>query len=242
MNMENQVNIIDHSKKYLWLTPSYFIAVGLLYLWAYWSSFGINILEFASLYDIVSVAIIPVGSAFFFLFLGFILSEYGYANKLPSCGGKDTPVGKTLNKFKWVLIILYWLILLLLIFTSLPGKWLILPIWAMGVPYLILKNSFFLEEIKNDSIRSLLIMGLVVLPIYSFCQGKINAEKILTNSEYLYVKTSKQDEYMKYIGYINQMTFLISKDNQQIRIQKLDKESLDLFKFNSKKNDIKPNK
>mgnify|MGYP001244491866 CR=1 FL=1 len=85
-------------------------------------------------------------------------------------------------------------------------------------------------------------MGLVALPIYSFCQGKINAEKILTNSEYLYVKTTKQDEYMKYIGHINQMTFLISKDNQQIRIQKLDKESLDLFKFDNKKDVVKPNK
>jgi hypothetical protein len=244
MNLENQANIIDNSKKYIWLTPPYFVAVGLLYLWAYWSSFGINILEFASLYDIVSVAIIPVGSVFFFLFLGFILSEYGYANKLrlPPGGGRETPLGKILNKYKVIFIVLYWLILLLLILTSLPGKWLALPMWVMIAPYLILKNSLFLEEIKSDSIRSLLIMSIVALPIYSFCQGKINADKILTNSKYFYVKTSKQDECMKYIGHINQMTFLISKDNQQIRIQKLDKESLDLFKYDDKEDTVKPNK
>jgi hypothetical protein len=242
--MDNQMNFIDHGKKYFWLAAPYFVATGLLYLWSYWSSFSINILEFASLSDIVRVAIIPVGTTFFFFFLGFILSEYGYGNKLKlqPGEGKDTPVGKMLNKFKWFLIILYWVILLYLIYSSQPGKWRILPVWAMGAPYLMLRKSLFLEEIQNDSIRSLLLIGLVVLPVYSFCQGKIDAERILTNSEYLYVQTSTQNEVMKYIGHVNEMTFLISKDNRQIRMQKLDKESLDLFKFDSKKDLGHPNK
>jgi len=223
------------------MVPPYFLGVGLLYLWAYWSSFGINILEFASLSDIVRVAIIPVGSAFLFMLLGFFIGEYSLPN-LPHGGGRDTPVGKFLNKFKGIFIALYLLFSFFLIIISLPGKWLILPVWLMPVPYVLLKNSGFFEEIKNDSIRSLMIISLVALPIFSFCQGKINAGKVLTDSEYLYVQFPKQDEHMKYVGHINQMTFLISKDNQQIRIQKLEKEPLDLFKFDSKKDNAKPNK
>ncbi|MFC1562333.1 hypothetical protein ACFL4Q_04985 [candidate division KSB1 bacterium] len=73
---------IENTKKYLWLAAPYFIAVGLLYLWAYWSSFGINILEYAALSDVVKVAIIPVGSAFFFILIGFILGEFGFINKV----------------------------------------------------------------------------------------------------------------------------------------------------------------
>ena len=224
------MSIIDHSKKYIWLTPPYFITVGLLYLWAYWSSFGINILEYAALSDIARVAIIPVGSAFIFVVIGFIIGEFGYI----SGEGKNTRTGRFLHKYLRLFIIIYWLFLLFLIVTSFPGKWIILPIWGMFAPYWILKKTAFLAEIENDSIRSLTIMTLVILPIFSFCQGKVNADKVLNNTEYLFIQGAKPDEDMKYVGYINQLTFLISKDNQHIRIGRLDKDFLDLEKYKEK--------
>lgn len=238
--MENSLKPAEHTKTYLWLAASYFVTVGLLYLWAYWSSFGINILEYATLSDVAKVAIIPVGSAFVFILLGFLLSEVSFAPYFPSGEGKGTRTGRFLMKFRTVFALLYWVILILLIFTPLPNKWRVLPIWGMWVPYFVLKNANFLSEIKNDSVRSLMIAGLSVLPIFSFCQGKLDANKILTNSEYFYVQSSSE-ERMKYIGYVNELTFLVSQDNQLIRIQRLDKQSsLDLLKFNVKGS--KPNK
>lgn len=236
-------NPIENMKKYVWLVAPYFITVGLLYLWAYWSSFGINILEYAALSDIAKVAIIPVGSAFVFILFGFFLGEFGYVNKLhfPPGGGRDTRTGRFLGKFQRLFVIIYWLFLFLLIVTTLPGKWTILPIWGMFAPYWILKmKTAFLTEIENDSVRSLMIMILAILPIFSFCQGKINADKVLNNTQYLYVEGATSDEQMKYVGYINQITFLISKDNQHIRIWRIDKDWLDLLKY--KKKSVDPNK
>lgn len=231
----------ENTKKYLWLPAPYFIAVGLLYLWAYWSSFGINILEYATLSDVAKVAIIPVGSTFLFVLLGFIIAEFGYVKKmqLPPGGGKDSRTGRFLNRFKPILILLYFSFLIYMLFASFPGKWKILPVWGMFAPYWILKGTKFLAEIKNNSVRSLMIMSLVILPIFSFCQGKINANKIINNSEYFYVHITPGED-MKYVGYINQLAFLISKDNQHIRIARLDKDWLDLFKYNEK--NAKPNK
>ena len=74
------INLMENTKKYIWLAAPYFITVGLLYLWAYWSSFGINILEYAALSDVAKVAIIPVGSAFVFVFSGFIVFNYRYGD------------------------------------------------------------------------------------------------------------------------------------------------------------------
>ena len=233
---------IENTKKYLWLSAPYFVAVGLLYLWAYWSSFGINILEYAALSDIAKVAIIPMGSAFVFVLLGFIIAEFNYVNKLhfPPGGGKNTRTGRFLNKFKHLFIFPYWLFLFYLLFASVPNKWTILPVWGMMAPYWILKKTGFLAEIENDSARSLIIMTLAILPIFSFCQGKINADKVLNNTEYFYVQGDLPDEHMKYVGYINQVTFLISKDNQHIRIARLDKDRLDLLKYKEKR--VEPNK
>ena len=227
---------IEDMQKYLWLAAPYFVAVGLLYLWAYWSSFGINILEYAALSDVVKVAIIPVGSAFIFIFLGFVIAEFGYINKLnlPPGEGKNTWIGKLLNKLESPITFLYWLSLILLLTTSIPNRWIILPVWGMIPLHRKLRKTRFLSEIGNDSVRSLLIATLVILPMFSFCQGKANAEKILNNTEYLYIKGATPSENMKYLGYINQLTFMITQDNQQIRIAKLDKNSIDLLKYKKK--------
>ena len=226
-------NPFDNTKIYFWLAAPYFISIGLLYLWAYWSSFGINILEYAGLSDVAKVAIIPVGSVFIFLLFGFFIGEFGYVSRIrfPTGGGRNTSTGIFLRKYEGLFIFFYFLFLFFLIYTSLPGKWIVLPIWGMFAPYFILKNTTFLSEINNDSVRSLIIAILVILPIFSFCQGKINADKILNNTEYMYIKGSKPDEQMKYVGYINQVTFLISMDNNHVRIVRLDKDQLDLFKY-----------
>jgi hypothetical protein len=55
---------------YLYFSSVYAVTVGVLYLWGYWSTFGVNILEYLSLADIVKTAAYPVASVFAIMGLG----------------------------------------------------------------------------------------------------------------------------------------------------------------------------
>lgn len=231
--MEKEIkNKQTNEKKYFWLVTPYLVSVGLLYLWGYWWSFGINVFEFASLSDIVMVAIIPVGSAFVFFLMGSLIAEFGYAKHLPEGGGMNTSVGRVLNNLKPFLIILYWSSVLFLIFSTLPWKWFAIPVWTIFGPYILLKNSSFLQVVEDDSRRSLLILTLVILTIFSFSKGKINANNVLNDMEYFYTKVN--GEVQKYIGHVGKKYFFLSKDNSEIFIKDSNKESLRLKKYHNK--------
>lgn len=222
---------MEHIKnKYIWVAVPYFFTVGVLYLWAYWTSFNINVFEYAGLSDLVKVAIIPVGSAFFFILLGFFLGEYTAAPVFPEGGGKGTGFGQFLIKTKWLWTSIYWLVLFALIFTDTPGKWKVIPVVGMVFPYLILKRTDFLVEISSDSIRSILIMSSCILPIYSFCQGKINAYEIIDGKNYRYVESIAGVNNAKFLGHIGQYLFFSSEDNLKIVLQKITDKPLVLIK------------
>ncbi|MHB1184265.1 MAG: hypothetical protein ACYC4A_06140 [Desulfobulbia bacterium] len=212
---------------YLWPAPFYLLTVGVLYLWGYWESFGVNIFEFVALSDVVKVAIIPVGSVFLFVLLGFGIGEITIADKFNEGGGRSTKIGKILNKLFPFFVVIYLVIITYLMFSKpeLPGKWKVLPVFLMFPPYFLLKGSGFIKEIHNDSLRSLIIISIVALPLYSFSTGKINAEKILKNNEYKFIELGENTakEKMKFIGHANNYLFFISMDNGKIMITNIDK-------------------
>jgi len=223
------IALLDKEKfaTYLWFGPFYFFSVGVLYLWGYWPNFKINIFEYVALTDVVKVAIIPVGSFFVFIFLGLCLGEATTIDVLPEGGGKGTRLGLLLNKIKWILIIIYAAVLFVFIFYPIPNKWLVLPMLLLWPFYFPLKKAGFLKEIRNDSIRSLLIAATVLLPFYSYAVGKINASGILQNTDYQYtvlLKDGKKERF-KFLGYANQYVFFISMNNQELVISEIKKVS-----------------
>lgn len=50
----------EHQPQFLTLVVPYALVVSLLYLFAYWSSFGINILQFVSFSDVIKLALYPI--------------------------------------------------------------------------------------------------------------------------------------------------------------------------------------
>ncbi len=57
---------------YLYFSSLYFVTVGVLYLWGYWTTFEVNILEYLSLADIVKSTAYPIASTFIFFVIGVI--------------------------------------------------------------------------------------------------------------------------------------------------------------------------
>jgi hypothetical protein len=184
----NTVSIAVISPKY-WLGP-YAIAVSTLYLWGYWGSFQINVLEYISISDIVKGTIYPLGSAFAFLALGVILGEVLSPDIQPG-GGADTAVGKFLNKWATLLFLSFLLSLVLLAVLGPVRKWQVLPyLFALAI-YIPLKSSDFLRaELKSDGARSVSIYLLTALIPFAYGRGAIEADGILTGTNYSYPTTA----------------------------------------------------
>ena len=50
---------------YVYFGSLYFVSVGALYLWGYWSAFNINILAYLSLADVLKLTAYPIALALF---------------------------------------------------------------------------------------------------------------------------------------------------------------------------------
>ncbi|WP_143136333.1 hypothetical protein [Burkholderia ubonensis] len=174
---------------YLYFCSLYFITVGVLYLWGYWSTFNVNILEYLSLADIVKSTAYPIASALIFFAIGAVLGEFlAGGNTLPPGGGRNTSVGRFLRKISPVLIVLYVLITLAVLQFGPVEKWHVLPILFAIPVYLACKQlGIFQSVIPDDSPRSIVVFLMATIPTFAYGLGRINADAIFNGVKFQYV-------------------------------------------------------
>ncbi len=106
----------DRTSSYLYLGSFYLISVGVLYLWGYWPAFGINILGYMSLTDVLKLTAYPLVSSFIFVATGVVVGELvGFRRTLPPGAGRDTPTGRILLRLAPFLAAAYALVTLALL-------------------------------------------------------------------------------------------------------------------------------
>lgn len=233
------------------LLSAYFIAVGALYLWGFWGSFGVNILEYLGLTDVVKVAAWPVGSAFVFLIIGMVMGEIGPGArlKLPEGGGRHTPFGIWLNKHRHSLAFALMVFLVTLVTFGPPQMWQLVAMFGgifLSLP--LRRHPILVKLIPNDSIRSALALAAVVLPVYAFGQGRVNADEIRSGHRYFYVlsgsegisSTGDMQTSMRYVGYaggtyffwepsLNGVTLVPASAVQSLKLARLPRENRSLW-------------
>lgn len=175
------------SAKY-WLGP-YAIAVSTLFLWGYWGSFHVNVLEFIGIADIVKAAVYPVASAFAFFALGAVLGEtLSPTLNLPPGGGVDTKIGRFLHKAFPFLATAYMLGLAYYFLAGPVEKWRVLPVLFAVMVYLPLKSTGLLaQDFKSDGVRSIAVFLLAALPVFAYGRGVLEANDVLAGKSYAYV-------------------------------------------------------
>jgi hypothetical protein len=60
---------------YTYLASIYFLGVGVLFLWGYWSEFGINVLEYMDVGDILMAASYRIARAIVWTAFGFFIAR-----------------------------------------------------------------------------------------------------------------------------------------------------------------------
>jgi hypothetical protein len=214
------------SPKY-WLGP-YAIAVSTLYLWGYWGSFHVNVLESIGLTDIIKAAVYPIASAFAFFAIGAILGEvFSPTLDLPPGGGANTAIGKFLRKVLPLAVTVYVLGVVFLLLAGPPEKWLVLPALLATLVYLPLKSTRLLaEEFKSDGARSIVVFLLAALPVSAYGRGILDATDVLAGNRYTYavsdlpgqpcIASAKPEALPRYVGRANDRYVFFQPTNQAV--------------------------
>lgn len=231
----------------IYWTSAYFLISSVLYLWGYWSVFDINIFEYSDITDIAKSAAYPIASTFIFVIVGAVLGEILFPhNTLPPGGGKNTPLGKFLNRFVFIFIAAYAIGTVLLFLFGPDEKWWIVPM-LIAIPISIgLKKYGFLEEIiLSEGGRTTVIFLLTILPPFSYGHGHLKALSIHTGEKFSYTVSqiegasseaeSPPIELPRYIGQAGEQIFFYLPKNNAVLLTKLDGiKSLELRNYSSK--------
>lgn len=221
------LNFKEDFSKIITILSVYSVIVAVLYLWGYWSSFGVNILEFLAITDIVktaaySIAFTSIPTIFIIIVCTInmeFLENLRHSNKMINL----------LLLFIIVAFTIYFLpslyVILVVLISILSGMLLLL---------IIMRNNKFIQThfLKIPTRMEMILLSICLLPPVSFGYGKVNAYNIRRGIKYKYIYAKSLDkkstptnivDKLKFLGYANNYIFLLSMDNKTLLIKNIDK-------------------
>lgn len=240
--------------RYAYVASLYFIVVGVLYLWGYWGSFGINVLEYASISDIAKTTAYPVATAFAFFAVGTIIGGTLTDNKIPEESSPESIFWSLIFRHIKIIGALYLAGVYLLFHFGPEKKWLALPMLITLPIFMATAKLEFLKSIfPNSRTRYVFTYLIIALPFFSYGQGRLNAFNIIEGQSYSYIseltnETKSKDNTTtiqsrhRYLGQVNDYLFFYIPDSQTTSISRFEHiKSIQIAKYEkSRFEKIKP--
>jgi hypothetical protein len=199
-------------KNYVVFAVPYGAVVASLYLFGFWGSFHVNVLEFVGLSDLIKLAIYPLFISLASLLVGYILVEFFWGSALPPGGGADSPNGR-FGKKHWRYLIGGYLIIIfaVAIFGPSPEKWFLVAVLVSFLSTPLTHLQIFIDIIPNPRARRSMLFLLILVAGIAFYYGTYNAHLAKSGRGSLLVdvsrsKLSLQHEPKKpvvYLGYVS---------------------------------------
>lgn len=219
---------------YLYGSSIYFVTVGVLYLWGYWSTFNLNILEYFSLADVVKATVFPIASAFTFVVLGAVIGELTFGQETKVQGsGSGTKIGRFFRKLAPAIFVIYAFGTAMLFLYGPTAKWLIIP-FLIAPPLTIFAKKYRLLAaiIPSESAHSVVLFLLCTLPTFSYGHGRMKAQEIVEGKKFEYVVSEvaqipvslniKPTERLRFLGHAGDFLFYFEPSEAQVVIEKID--------------------
>lgn len=207
------------------LAAIYPVSVGACYLFAYWGAFGVNPLEFLTPTDLLRVAAKPLLTLGATLALGAAIGEILTGPALPSGEGRETPVGRFLNRpqVKYIVMVAYCSAVFWASIIQFELKWHVLS-FLLPIPvYFYAKQAGFLIEIvENERVRSFIIYFMCVFPINAYGTGLREASDIKVGKDVYYADFDEAK--WAYIGKLNEYMFFL--DGERLAIRQFDRQMI----------------
>lgn len=236
--------------KIIYFATSYGFVVSMLYLFGYWSTFDINILEYIKISDVIKIAIYPIITSVGFAIIGFIAGHFvGRWSNEPNVQKSE----KLKKLEKWTEFIFKYYFMVINIFII--SYFLYMRMWIVFWPLISIicpaVTSYMLFKYKVELVKKLipfpnyeLFILLIFLSILSlsFGYGKFRSHSILEGYKSFYINVSifkdkelfQDQKRLKYLGLGGDFMFFLSEDNTKIYILETSKiPILELYKSKS---------
>lgn len=197
---EQNIKAKEQASLYLYFSSIYFVTIGVLYLWGYWTTFNVNILEYLSLTDVVKYTAFPIAISVISSGVGAVFGGF-IGNSINSISGQDgaknSRLGLSIRKFVSKLaplpMVLYVCGTVSLWLFRPTYKWLLLPfLIAVPVVYFAMKLGPFATLIRHDGNRLAIMLVLASLPGLSYNQGLVKATAVLEGESFSYVASKME--------------------------------------------------
>ena len=198
-------------KRYVPIAVTYSAAVGALFLFGYWGSLGINVLEYISLSDLMKLSLYPLVASLFFFLVSSVIAQTMFGEVFPPGGGRESAIGRALNSNRQLLAVLN----LVLIFGAwvlleAPYKWFMVTVLASNFSVALADFPFFVEMIPNHRARQTILWLALMIPGLAFYHGsdRANSAKLGQSSLVVDVARSKlklqtsPGRPVVYLGYV----------------------------------------
>jgi hypothetical protein len=166
-------------KEKITAASSFGVLVAACYLFGYWGSFNINILELGSLADLVKLATFPLLTSLLFLLAGTFATDILQGHHLPPGGGNNTPIGRFgLKYWRVAVAIQISFIALAAIFGPEPSKWFLVAFLVALLSTPLSHADVIIELIPDPKLRSKVLYLALLLPPASFGYGRLDAHLV----------------------------------------------------------------
>lgn len=208
-------------QQYLLLAPPLVVLCGVMYLWGYWSTFNINIFEYAAWFDLLSSALIPIAGLILVIpFLALANAVFSGSWKARESALTGYELKAAIAAFSVVYVTLG-SIIMLVPFSLL--KWRIVAMFVAPITALVL---FFVTKFSAVALttRDKAIIATIYLAMaMSAPLGKIRAGVILEEPD----DGPKRVNYEastghKYLGHANGYYFFLTRDNIHVIVSRAD--------------------
>lgn len=243
MSIEAQALPKERIANYLYFSSLYFVSVGILYLWGYWSTFDINILEYLSLADILKLTAYPITTAVIAISISGFIGVFAASNSTQQEATAPSLIDLFLIKYKVILLILYILVIFSVLVFGPILKWHFLPaFFALPITIFIKHHPLFIRLMPNMPVRVFVLMLLTMLFPQAYGTGKLDADKIVNGRQFSYAISNidgvnfpsnvSPSHRLRFLGRAGEFVFFINPTQSSIFISQLESgKSLVLKRF-----------
>ncbi|QPB83543.1 hypothetical protein CWC22_011315 [Pseudoalteromonas rubra] len=206
-------------QKFITFIAPYSLVISLLYLFGYWSSFNINVLDHIALADVIKSALYPLIYSSIFLIIGLTIGSListPLSKAMPPGGGADLPEAKYIRLlFNFMFLFMLALALYVIFFKVGNIRWYKVAA-LINIPVIVIIGNaeFASQYINHKQTRVLVVNILCIALLYSYGWGAVNAERAKNNEQTIKINGKPIKE--RFIGWAGNFLFLWDNSKQVV--------------------------